>query len=83
MLLLVTSRPRTMSAFGGGSAAGPSHSRHFATTLHFGRFRGEAEVGRAAEFAASVETDPTETSDGLCNATRTLAAITLGALADR
>jgi hypothetical protein len=28
VLLLVTSRPRTMSAFGGGSAAGPSHSRH-------------------------------------------------------
>jgi hypothetical protein len=30
VLLLVTSRPRTMSALGGGSAAGPSHSRHFA-----------------------------------------------------
>jgi hypothetical protein len=27
VLLLVTSRPRTMSALGGGSAAGPSHSR--------------------------------------------------------
>jgi hypothetical protein len=27
VLLLVPSRPRTMSAFGGGSAAGPSHSR--------------------------------------------------------
>jgi hypothetical protein len=30
VLLLVTSRPRTMSALGGGSAAGPSHSRHLA-----------------------------------------------------
>jgi hypothetical protein len=29
VLLLVTSRPRTMSALGGGSAAGPSHSRRF------------------------------------------------------
>src|ERR1700726_2711179 len=33
-------------------------SRHFAATQHFGRFWGEAEMGRAAEFAVSVETDP-------------------------
>jgi hypothetical protein len=31
-LLLLTKAPRrTLSAVGGGSAAGPSHSRHFAT----------------------------------------------------
>ena len=28
VLLLLTSPPRTLSAVGGGSAAGPSHSRH-------------------------------------------------------
>jgi hypothetical protein len=30
VLLLLTSPPRILSAVGGGSAAGPSHSRHFA-----------------------------------------------------
>jgi hypothetical protein len=44
VLLLVTSRPRTMSALGGGSAAGPSHSRHFAATPDVGRFRTEADI---------------------------------------
>ena len=38
MLLLLTSSPRTLRAVGGGSAAGPSHSRHFAVTQQFGRF---------------------------------------------
>jgi len=42
VLLLVTSRPRTMSALGGGSAAGPSHSRpisHWDLTSAFGAKR--------------------------------------------
>jgi hypothetical protein len=38
VLLLLTSPPRTLRAVGGGSAAGPSHSRHFAATQQFGRF---------------------------------------------
>jgi len=38
LLLLLTSPPRTLRAVGGGSAAGPSHSRHFAATQQFGRF---------------------------------------------
>ena len=50
-------------------------SRHFAATQHFGRFWGEAEMGRAAEFAVSVETDPHEKScrDICCNPQRTTA----------
>ena len=44
MVLLVTSRPRTVSALGGGSAAGPSHSRHFVAARQFGRFRIEADI---------------------------------------
>ena len=44
MLLLLTSPPRTLRAVGGGSAAGPSHSRHFAATQQFGRFRSEADI---------------------------------------
>jgi len=38
VLLLLTSPPRTLRAVGGGSAAGPSHSRHFAASQQFGRF---------------------------------------------
>ena len=37
-LLLLTSPPRTLRAVGGGSAAGPSHSRHFVATRQVGRF---------------------------------------------
>ena len=62
MLLLVTIRPHTMSAFGGGSAAGPSHSRHFAATPDVGRFRTEADMNRQARPAAPVANDPTATS---------------------
>jgi hypothetical protein len=44
VLLLLTSPPRTLRAVGGGSAAGPSHSRHFAATHHLGRYLTEADV---------------------------------------
>jgi hypothetical protein len=32
VLLILASPPRTLRAIGGGSAAGPSHSRHFTAT---------------------------------------------------
>ena len=35
--------PRTLRVVGGGSAAGPSHSRHFAAAQHC--FRSEATLG--------------------------------------
>jgi hypothetical protein len=47
-LLLLTSPPRTPSVVGGGSAAGPSHSRHFVATPQIGRFRSEEALQQAA-----------------------------------
>ncbi len=45
--------------------------------------RPESEVKPTYRHRSIDAIDPTETSEGLGNATRTLAAITLGALADR
>jgi len=41
VLLLLTSPPRTLSAIGGGSAAGPSHSRHSSLPRRYDRFWGK------------------------------------------
>src|SRR5215472_3257572 len=38
MMLLLQTPPRTLRAVRGGSAAGPSHSRHFVATRQVGRF---------------------------------------------
>jgi hypothetical protein len=48
VLLLLTSPPRTLRAVGGGSAAGPSHSRHFTAAQKFGRFRSKVDIQCAA-----------------------------------
>src|SRR5690349_25063416 len=40
VLLLLTSPPRTLRAVGGGSTAGPSHSRHFRPGLSISAFQG-------------------------------------------
>jgi len=58
LLLLLTSPPRTLRAVGGGSAAGPSHSRHFAATQQFSRFRSEADIERFSGPADHVAIDP-------------------------
>ena len=62
MLLLLTSPPRTLRAVGGGSAAGPSHSRHFAATQQFGRFRSEADIERFSVCTEPVAFDPEQKS---------------------
>ena len=49
VLLLLTSPPRTLRAVGGGSAAGPSHSRHFAAAQQFGRIWNEADINHKAD----------------------------------
>src|SRR6516165_4179067 len=51
-LLLLISPPRTLRAVGGGSAAGPSHSRHLACALQSGWCILDARQ-RAVSLAAS------------------------------
>jgi len=46
LLLLLTSPPRTLRAVGGGSAAGPSHSRRLATMQRSSAMGGRAEAAR-------------------------------------
>jgi len=58
LLLLLTSPPRTLRAVGGGSAAGPSHSRHFAATQQFGCFRSEADIEPFSVCSEPVANDP-------------------------
>jgi hypothetical protein len=43
VVLLLLKPPRTLRALGGRSAAGSSHSRHFAAAQQLGRFWSEAD----------------------------------------
>src|SRR5215472_8709714 len=53
LLLLLTSPPRTLRAVGGGSAAGPSHSRHFVAAQQLRRFGSKADIDFGARHANS------------------------------
>jgi hypothetical protein len=62
VLLILASPPRTLRAIGGGSAAGPSHSRHFAGLQNLVVLGGIADINWQARPAASVANDPQRTS---------------------
>jgi hypothetical protein len=53
--------PRTLRAIGGGSAAGPSHSRPIAALQFFGRYRGYSGHRDGVESGGSVANDPKQT----------------------
>ena len=57
-MLLLQTPPRTLRAVRGGSAAGPSHSRHFERAQQSGRFQVKADIKRQAGSAGSVANDP-------------------------